>query len=243
MIEITELSIIALLTIFQSIFGVGLLLFGTPTFILLGYSFPQTLCLLLPVSLFISFFQFTSSKVKNIEFINDFNLFCLPFLIVSLYFILKNYQIIDFKLYTSVVIIFFSTLSLLKNKFNFNYKINTFTKRLILILIGTIHGLTNLGGSLLAIFSTSVNEGKKELSRYYISYGYFVMSLLQIIFLYLYGENYFEINNLYYLFIVLIIYFPVQKFFINFDNKKFSAIINILALIYGLGIFINIIVS
>jgi len=243
MIEITELSIIALLTIFQSIFGVGLLLFGTPTFILLGYSFPQTLCLLLPVSLFISFFQFTSSKVKNIQFINDFNLFCLPFLIVSLYFILKNHQIIDFKFYTSVVIIFFSTLSLLKNKLNFNYKINTFTKRLILILIGTIHGLTNLGGSLLAIFSTSVNGEKKELSRYYISYGYFVMSLLQIIFLYFYGENYFEVNNLYYLFIVLIIYFPVQKFFITFDNKKFSEIINILALTYGLGIFINIIVS
>ena len=243
MIEITELVVITLLITVQSIFGVGLLLFGTPTFILLGYNFPETLCLLLPISLLISIFQFTVSKVKNIKFINDFNLFCLPFLIFALYYILKTYQNIDFKLYTSIIIIFFSTLSLLKNKFNINYKINHTTKRFILMTIGIIHGLTNLGGSLLAIFSTSISENKKELSRYFISYGYLIMSLVQIIFLFFFGENYFELNKLYYLLIVLIIYFPAQKFFINFDNKKYSKIINTLALIYGLGIFINTVTS
>ena len=243
MIEITELAVITLLIAVQSIFGVGLLLFGTPTFILLGYNFPETLCLLLPISLPISIFQFTVSKVKNIKFINDFNLFCLPFLIFALYYILKTYQNIDFKLYTSIIIIFFSTLSLLKNKFKINYKINHTTKRFILMTIGTIHGLTNLGGSLLAIFSTSISENKKELSRYFISYGYLIMSLVQIIFLFFSRENYFELNKLYYLLIVLIIYFPAQKFFINFDNKKYSKIINILALIYGLGIFINTVTS
>ena len=243
MIEITELVVITLLITVQSIFGVGLLLFGTPTFILLGYNFPETLCLLLPISLPISIFQFTVSKVKNIKFINDFNLFCLPFLIFSLYYILKTYQNIDFKIYTSIIIIFFSTLSLLKNKFKINYKINHTTKRFILMIIGTIHGLTNLGGSLLAIFSTSISENKKELSRYFISYGYLIMSLVQIIFLFFSRENYFELNKLYYLLIVLIIYFPAQKFFINFDNKKYSKIINTLALIYGLGIFINTVTS
>ena len=239
MIEITEVAVIAFLITVQSIFGVGLLLFGTPTFILLGYNFPETLCLLLPISLLISIFQFTSSKVKNIKFINDFNIFCLPFLIVALYYILNTYETINFKLYTSVIIIFFSSFSLLKNKFNIDYKINLTTKRFTLMIIGTIHGLTNLGGSLLAIFSTSISEDKKELSRYFISYGYFIMSLIQIIFLFFFGENYFELNKLYYLLIVLIIYFPAQRFFINFDNKKYSKVINILALIYGLSIFIN----
>ena len=239
MIEITELTVIALLIIVQSIFGVGLLLFGTPTFILLGYNFPETLCLLLPISLLISVFQFISSSVKNIRFINDFNFFCLPCLIIALYYILNAYQTIDFKLYTSIIIIFFSSLSLLKNRFNINYKTNLTAKRLTLMVIGTIHGLTNLGGSLLAIFSTSISEDKKELSRYFISYGYFIMSLTQIIFLFFFEDNYFELNKLYYLLIVLIIYFPAQKFFINFDNKKYSKVINILALIYGLSIFIN----
>ena len=56
-------------------------------------------------------------------------------------------------------------------------------------------------------------------------------------------QSIFELNKLYYLLIVLIIYFPAQKFFINFDNKKYSKIINILALIYGLGIFINTVTS
>ena len=39
MILFLEISIIVFLIIIQSIFGVGLLLFGTPSFLLLGYDF------------------------------------------------------------------------------------------------------------------------------------------------------------------------------------------------------------
>ena len=50
-----ELSIIIFLIIFQSIFGIGLLILGTPTFIAMGYDFSDTLNLLLPISIIISF--------------------------------------------------------------------------------------------------------------------------------------------------------------------------------------------
>ena len=49
--------IIAVFSIVQSIFGVGLLLFGTPTLLLLGYSYSETLWLLLPCSVTISLIQ------------------------------------------------------------------------------------------------------------------------------------------------------------------------------------------
>jgi len=49
--------IILVFSIVQSIFGVGLLLFGTPTFLLLGYSYTETLWLLLPCSVTISLIQ------------------------------------------------------------------------------------------------------------------------------------------------------------------------------------------
>ena len=58
MVEIYYLVIIiAVFSIVQSIFGVGLLLFGTPTLLLLGYSYSETLWLLLPCSVTISLIQ------------------------------------------------------------------------------------------------------------------------------------------------------------------------------------------
>ena len=40
--------IISVLSIVQSLFGIGLLVFGTPTLLLMGYPFPNTLAILLP---------------------------------------------------------------------------------------------------------------------------------------------------------------------------------------------------
>lgn len=243
MIELIEPVIILILILFQSIFGIGLLMFGTPTFIMLGYNFPETLALLLPISLTISSLQFFLSSEKNSLFLFNFNVFCIPFLIIFLYVTLTFHHAINFKLYTSLVIILFSIISLLKIKFLFKSKFTNITEKIILILIGIIHGLTNLGGSLLAIFSTSVSNSKKDLSRYFISYGYMAMSFIQIIILFFFEKEYFEYKNVYYIIIVFILYFPIQKLFRKFNDKKFSKIINILALIYGLNILANSLLS
>ncbi len=237
--EIAESSIVLFLILFQSIFGVGLLMFGTPTFIILGYSFPETLALLLPISLSISALQFFLSTEKNKIFLFNFNLFCIPFLIIFLYVALTFHQIINFKLYTSLIIIFFSIVSLSQVKFIYKSKINKIAERIILILIGIIHGLTNLGGSLLAIFSTIISSSNKNLSRYFISYGYMIMSFIQILILFFFEKEYFNVKSFYYIIAVFILYFPIQKIFQKFNNKKFSKIINIIALIYGLSILGN----
>ena len=57
-----EISILFSLVIFQSLFGVGLLLFGTPIFLLLGNNFESTLILILPVSITISLLQLLYHK-------------------------------------------------------------------------------------------------------------------------------------------------------------------------------------
>ena len=61
-----EISILFSLVIFQSLFGVGLLLFGTPIFLLLGYNFESTLILILPVSITISLLQLLHHKNQEI---------------------------------------------------------------------------------------------------------------------------------------------------------------------------------
>ena len=54
------LLVVALLTLVQSVFGVGLLVFGTPTLLLAGCDFDRALALLLPASLCVSAAQLLS---------------------------------------------------------------------------------------------------------------------------------------------------------------------------------------
>ena len=84
MYQIFEILLIGVLIVIQSIFGVGLLLFGTPSFLLLGYDFANTINILMPVSIAISSLQFFKSKIRDTKFIKEYNLYCLPFLIVFL---------------------------------------------------------------------------------------------------------------------------------------------------------------
>ena len=65
--------IISLFTVVQSLFGIGLLVFGTPTLLLLGYEFTEVLSYLLPPSIVISFCQ-VYPNIRHIE-LYKFNVF------------------------------------------------------------------------------------------------------------------------------------------------------------------------
>ena len=174
-----EIIVIIILITIQSIFGVGLLLFGTPSFLILGYDFANTINILMPISITISALQFFKSKVSDHNFIKEYNLFCLPFLLVFLIIALKFKYLLDFKLLVALLLIFSSILILNKRRFATFKKIFFRLKRYVLIGIGCVHGLTNMGGSFLAIYSTLVSKNIKEVARYYISYGYLIMGVLQ----------------------------------------------------------------
>jgi hypothetical protein len=234
-----EIFIIIFLIVVQSIFGVGLLLFGTPSFLLLGYDFANTINILMPVSIFISALQFFKSKIKDKNFIKEYNLFCLPFLILFLVIALKFKDLLDFKFLVAFLLIFSSILILNKSKFSSFKKIFFKLKRIILIMIGCVHGLTNMGGSFLAIYSTLVSKNIKEVARYYICYGYLVMGILQYLTVLYLTFNFLEFTKLYYVLFAIIIYFPVQKIFKNINDQKFSKYINLIALIYGVIILIS----
>jgi len=234
-----EFLIITLLIFFQSIFGIGLLLFGTPTFLLLGYNFLEVLNLLLPTSVTISLMQFFSSKTKNEKFKNNFNLYCLPFLVISLYLLIKNISNINLEIYIALIIIFFAAVSLNKKNIKFLKNFTPIKQKLLLSLLGVIHGLTNLGGSFLTVLSSAINGNDKHKIRYCISYGYLMMGILQILILYFFSDNHVKMINLAYIALVFLIYFPTQKIFSNFKDKKFSKFLNILALFYGVVILIK----
>ena len=233
-----ELIIIFALIVVQSIFGVGLLLFGTPSLLLLGYDFANTLNILMPVSITISAVQFVKSKVKDRIFIKDYNIFCIPFLIIFLFIALKFNYLFDFRFLVALLLVFSSVLILNKKKFSSFKQMIFKIKNLILIVIGLIHGLTNMGGSFLAIYSTLISKSIKEVTRYYISYGYLIMGTIQYLMVLFLSYDLLIFNKIYYVFLALIIYFPAQKIFKNLNDRKFSKYLNLIALIYGLSILI-----
>ena len=238
MITFFEIIIILALITIQSIFGVGLLLFGTPSFLLLGYDFANTINILMPVSISISALQFFKSKVSDRNFIKEYNLFCLPFLILFLVLALKFKHFLDFKIIVAFLLIFSSILILNKRRFSSFKKIFFNSKKYILIGIGCVHGMTNMGGSFLAIYSTLISKNVKEVARYYISYGYLIMGVLQFLTVLFISFKILHFNKLYYIFLAAIIYFPTQKIFKNINDKKFSKYINLIALTYGVLILI-----
>ena len=236
---LSEIFIISFLTVIQSVFGVGLLLFGTPSFLLLGYDFTNTLNILIPISILISSLQFYRSKIKDKSFIISYNLYCVPFLILFLILALEYRYSIDFKFFVAILLIVSALLILNKRKFSSFKKIFFKLKNLVLAGIGAVHGFTNMGGSFLSIYSTLIGKNKKEIARYYISYGYLVMGIIQYLIVLFLAFDEINFSKLYYALLALVIYFPTQKIFNNINDLKFTKYINYIALIYGIIIIVN----
>ena len=88
-----------ILTIFsfiQSIFGVGLLLFGTPSLLLIGYEYHEILNILLPASITISFLQVVKSRENIDKSKKVFIFYCLPVLIIFTFVVLIFKNLINF---------------------------------------------------------------------------------------------------------------------------------------------------
>ena len=234
-----ENLVLLILIIIQSIFGIGLLLFGTPTFLILGYDFVNTLNFLLPISIVISSLQLVSFKTQLKKIIFEYNLFCLPFLVLFMIIALNFKDYLNFKIYVAIVLIVSSILTLKKDTFIPLRKIILKYKKLILIFIGSVHGLTNMGGGFLSIFSSLINNRKKMYTRYFISYSYLAMGLLQYFILLFFEYKNLNFSKIYYVLLVFIIYFPVQKIFKKVNNLFFTKIISIIALFYGSIIIIS----
>ena len=227
-----EFIIILILSLFQSLFGIGLLLFGTPIFLFIGYDFESTLALLLPISVTISFLQIMYEKSSIRSLASEFNIFCLPYLVIFLLLVINLGNVIEIRTYVAAALIISSILILNKNRI---VEIDTFIlkyRKLSLVFIGSVHGFTNMGGSFLSMFSTLVTADR-ESARKYIAFGYLVMGTLQYITLLIFGTRHIDLDNLYYVIVPLVVFFPTQNLFKKIDDWLFMNIITYIALIFG----------
>tara|TARA_Y100000590_G_scaffold365044_1_gene423749 strand:+ start:313 stop:1026 length:714 start_codon:yes stop_codon:yes gene_type:complete len=233
--NLLELIILGLLCIFQSIFGVGLLILGTPTFIFLGYNFFDVLNILLPYSIIISTLQvFFHKEKRDYFFIKKFCYYSIPSLFLGLVITINFNNLINFSILISLILIIFSTINIINLK-NTIFKIKKLNY--YLFFMGLMHGMTNLGGFLLTIIISNKFK-KKELIRYNIALSYLIFAIIQLTFINFFYQKIILINYKF-LFVPFIIFFISQLLFNKLENNYFHILLNFSTLFYGIFIFVN----
>ena len=230
---------IAVTSILQSIFGTGVLLFGTPILLMLGKDFQTTLAILLPASIFINFFQIRNN-IKSIDtaFFKNLILFCLPMVFLTLY--------LSFSIHldtNSVIGIFLIVISLKSSMKPISMIINWMLsfERLYLTMMGILHGLTNLGGSLLSGIVLS-KELTKDSKRATIAASYCFMAFIQIVTIYtvLGYHKFFNTKNFIYWISAPLIFFIIEKYVYQaVDEKLYNRVSGFFLFLVGVAVLIK----
>ena len=228
------LFVIFITTIIQSFFGVGILLFGTPILLLLKYDFSMILSILLPISIFINALQLWGNFDKvDFEFYKKLLIYSVPLTSLTLFFV--SSRGIDINFFVGAFLIILA----LKSLFKFlNIFFNNFLKyeKIYLIVLGLLHGISNLGGALLsgAILNKSLTKLYK---RSTIAICYLTLAVFQIIALVFakQGAALTELDNIYYLISGFLVYNGANKFlFLKIREEQFNSFSNIFLFFVGI---------
>jgi len=226
-------TIIAVFSIVQSIFGVGLLLFGTPTLLLLEYSYSETLWLLLPCSVTISLIQVVNDY-KLIEAKKRAVYLVIPTLVLSLALVVTYANGINI---TRIV----GVLLLLIGVIRFSSKLQALLVSMVkehiqiyYIIIGVVHGISNMGGGPLSILMSTIYS-KKEIIRANIAFIYLILAISQIVVLSIISNASLRSEVMWLIPISLVSYVFTSKFISSkVNNNKFAFILNVMVLVYGI---------
>jgi hypothetical protein len=233
-------ALVVALAIVQSIFGMGILVIGTPTLLLLGYDFLTSLCYLLPASFVISLIQVATAGKNRVSIPSYLYLYCLPGIGVGLY--ITKSEWIDMRLNILIgVMLIISALVRLKPPSQKLLR-NTLKKYALAyhLIMGLVHGLTNLGGALLAILSSGT-ASKKESIRYVIAYYYLAFTGIQLLLITIFLEELdILISNFFTPIVAAVVYFLIgQRMFIHTSSSTYNKIFTLLLAAYGCIILVN----
>ena len=165
----------------QSIFGVGLLLFGTPTLLLLGYPYADTLWILLPASVTISIIQ----VIRGYTYISPDKtvyLFTVPPLVVCLIFALIQIDFFDITKVIGVALLFVGFIRYSPSLKNMLTGLIERHIKSYCIFMGAVHGFSNMGGGLLSVLMVNIyNEKYAIRTNIALVYLIFVVSQLCVL--------------------------------------------------------------
>jgi len=235
--SVDVLAVIFFTTIIQSIFGVGIILFGTPLLLLLGYDFSYALSIVLPISIAINTFQILKHYTYiDLKLYKNVLLYSVPFVVLFL-FVITNIQL-NINLIIGLFLIF-TALKSFSPRIERTLQVIIRYEKSYLILMGAIHGITSLGGSLLTALVHEKNQPKHN-TRVTIAICYSTFAVFQLLTLYFMGYD----SGMPYPDIMLLLQVSVVTFLLTdeflysrLDNKKYSQIFAIFLAISGSLLF------
>lgn len=226
------IPVFCLFSFIQSIFGVGLLIFGTPTLLLYGYSYEHALQLLLPSSLVISVVQVIWSR----EYLHDHKkmiLIVVPSLVVGLVLVLQQKNFVEVKKLVGSVLIFIWATRKSNYLRNVLLDLVGSYKYQYISIMGFIHGISNMGGGLLTNLMLSLHQDKNRI-RVNIAMIYMVFALSQLLVLVIMGgfEQWPQSLSLIPLSITIYFFFGRHVVY-RVNDARYQSIISYIILFFG----------
>jgi len=237
--------VIFILSFIQSIYGVGVLVLGTPLLLILNYEIITIMKLLLPISILVSVSNviIMNHNIKRIEkkkiykILKYFLIFCFPAICLGIGVIKSQYFLnLNINILVASVILFSVIIKEKLKNFYLNKKIYS---KISIMIIGLVHGLTNAGGTLLTIFF--LKDGKDfEKTRFYVHFFYFILAFTQLIFLSLITESFHPLKGLTFSKIVSIILAVILSNLLKYKlNKKSGFFVSLLAIISAIFLILK----
>ena len=224
--------IIAVFSVIQSIFGVGVLLFGTPTLLLLEYSYSETLWLLLPCSVTISLIQVVNGY-KLIEARKRAVYLIVPTLVIGLTLVVTYANGINI---TRIVGVLLLVIGVIRFSSKLQALLVSMVKKNIQMyyaIIGIVHGISNMGGGPLSILMSTIYS-KKEIIRANVAFIYLILAIFQLVVLSIISNTSVKSEVMWLIPISFVSYIFTSKFISSIVNdKKYTFILNVMILTYG----------
>lgn len=187
--DLLLIVVVILFAVVQSVFGVGLLVFGTPTLLLLGFSFEETLAYLLPSSIVISALQLRSYGGLQLDSMRrHFLVYTAPLVLAGTVLILTVGAGVDIRLIVGAMLILSGVIRMLGPAKEMVSRWARRHLRGFLALLGVIHGLSNLGGGVMTVIVGAVYDAKDDIRRQ-IAFAYGLMASVQLATLVFAAEN------------------------------------------------------
>lgn len=226
------------LALIQSLVGVGILIFGTPLLLVLDIPFGTILSTLLPASLTVSLMQMAIDRGVQRSTAIGFLKFMLPPLCAGLVFSLfLSAPHLDVVIVTALVFTALVRLSSRGRTYLLGWAKQNST--LMQVAIGLVHGLSNMGGSLLEVYASSRFQGKADI-RQHIALGYALLAGSQLGILALSG-NFTPINGTMYIVgsAALVYLLLGRRIFLQIPQDRFRSVVTVTILLAAVALAVK----
>lgn len=233
----TYLIIIAGLSILQSLFGVGLLVFGTPLLLSMGLGFDETLSKLLPSSIAINLCQIISYRHVAIRegYKKKFFLYCIPALILGFIFLKPNAPISFIKMFILFMLLIAIVLRSVSGFQKYLQSLLSSNVSVSLFVLGILHGVSNMGGILLTILANSIHSQKLQAVTT-ISFSYAFLATFQLLILLFYQPNFITLQTIAAIFVAVMIRTTIGEKVFKWTNEALYH--NLITSLLGLTAFL-----